>query len=174
MDRLIKYTGPIPDRKFVKHRLDGFRGEILVFANSPDSPCLTVIIPTRDAYGNGHFLFLLEQLQRQTIWNKAELIVLKGDNRQGRAINVGADLAKGKYILTLDDDEMLGSNNVFEKLLKAMKEYHNIAMAGGCNVIPPEASSFVRRTMKEIPRRSTPPVNLITDSDMADHGWLMM
>ena len=174
LDKLIKYTGPIPDRKFVKHRLAGFKGEILGLAHSPDSPLLTVIIPTRDAYGKGRFPVLLEQLQRQTVWNESELIVVKGDNRQGRAINVGADLAKGQYILTLDDDEVLGSNKVLEKLLKAMEEKHDIGMAGGFNVIPPEASSFVRRTMKEIPRRSTPPVNAITDSDMAEHGLLMM
>jgi glycosyltransferase involved in cell wall biosynthesis len=174
MDGLIEYTGSLPDRKFVKHRLSGFQGEILRLPHSPDSPLLTVIIPTRDAYGKGCFPRLLEQLQRQTVWNQAELFVIKGDSRQGRAINIGSDLAKGKYILTLDDDEILCDDNVLEILLQVMEENDDIGMAGGQNMIPPDATSFVRRTMEQIPRRSTPPIGAVTESDMAEHGLLMM
>lgn len=146
----------------------------MYFDHFPDSPRVTVIIPTRDAYGKGRFFALLGHLKRQTIWNEIELIVVKGDNRQGRAINMGADLARAKYILTLDDDELLGGDNVLEILLQTMENNHDVGMAGGCNVIPFDATPFVRRTMKEIPRRSTPPVSAITDSDMAEHGLLIM
>jgi glycosyltransferase involved in cell wall biosynthesis len=164
----------LPDRQFVRHRLSGFKGEILGLDHFPDSPSVTVIIPTRDAYGKGRFPVLLDHLKRQTIWNETELIIVKGDNRQGRAINMGADLARAKYILTLDDDEHLVGDNVLEILLQAMEKNHDIGMAGGRNVIPLDTTSFVRRTMEEIPRRSTPPVSTITDSDMAEHGLLIM
>jgi GT2 family glycosyltransferase len=174
MQALIKDTNSSPDRRFVKHRLSGFQGEILRFDQSPVSPAVTVIIPTRDAYGKGYFMALLEQLKRQTIWKLAELIVIKGDTRQGRAINVGAALAKGGYIITMDDDEMLAGDRVIERLLEVMERDPEIAMAGGRNVIPPDAPFLVRRAMKEIPRRSTPPVETVIDSDMAEHGLLMM
>ncbi len=172
--KLIKYSGPLRDRQFVKHRLSGFNGEILGLEHLPDSPSVTAIIPTRDAYGKGRFPVLLDHLKRQTIWSETELIVVKGDNRQGRAINMGADLARAKYILTLDDDEYLSGDNVLEILLQTMEKNHDIGMAGGRNVIPLDATPFVRRTMKEIPRRSTPPVSAVTDSDMAEHGLLIM
>jgi GT2 family glycosyltransferase len=174
MEELVKDTVSTPIRDFVKYRLDGFRGEILRCAHPHASARLTAIIPTRDAYGKGWFPLLFEQLQRQSIWDQAELVVIKGDNRQGRAINVGAALAKGRYILTMDDDEVLGDDRVLERLLEVMENNPDIAMAGGINVIPPDAPYFVRRAMKEIPRRSTPPVTEVTDSDMAEHGLLMM
>jgi GT2 family glycosyltransferase len=174
MEKLVRDTKAKPERNFVKQRLAGFRGEIFRFPHSPKSPGLTVIIPTRDAYGKGYFPILLEQLQKQTAWARTELIVIKGDNRQGRAINAGAALARGEYILTMDDDEVLGNDRVLERLLKVMEENPDIGMAGGINVIPQDASPFVKRAMKEIPRRSTPPVDAITDSDMAEHGLLMM
>jgi GT2 family glycosyltransferase len=55
-----------------------------------------------------------------------------------------------------------------------MKENPDIGMAGGMNIIPRDAPPFVKRVMREIPRRSTPPVDVITDSDMAEHGLLIM
>jgi glycosyltransferase involved in cell wall biosynthesis len=174
MDDLIKDTAAPPERSFVKHGLSGFQGEILRPERSPESPLVTVIIPTRDAYGKGCFSPLLEQLKHQTAWEKAELVVIKGDTRQGRAINVGAAFARGKYIITMDDDETLGDTRVIERLLEVMEKDHTIGMAGGRNVIPPDAPFLVKRAMKEIPRRSTPPLEAITDSDMAEHGLLMI
>jgi glycosyltransferase involved in cell wall biosynthesis len=174
MGVLIKDTTSSPDRSFVKHILSGFQGEILRPEHSPESPVVSVIIPTRDAYGKGYFPLLLEQLKRQTAWNESELIVVKRDTRQGRAINVGVALARGRYIITMDDDESLGDTRVIERLLEVMEKDHTIGMAGGRNVIPPNAPFLVRRAMKEIPRRSTPQVEAITDSDMAEHGLLMM
>ncbi|MFH1953128.1 MAG: hypothetical protein ABIL06_16110, partial [Pseudomonadota bacterium] len=41
-------------------------------------------------------------------------------------------------------------------------------------VIPEDASPFVRRVMKQIPRRSWKPVQKITDSDLAEHPCLIM
>jgi len=174
MGVLVKDTTSSPDRSFVKHRLSGFQGEILRYEQSPVSPSMTVIIPTRDAYGKGYFPLLLEQLKRQTVWDESELIVVKGDTRQGRAINVSVELARGKYVVTMDDDETLGDDRVIERLLEVMENNRAIGMAGGINVISPNAPFLIRRAMKEIPRRSTPPVEEITDSDMAEHGLLMM
>jgi hypothetical protein len=41
-------------------------------------------------------------------------------------------------------------------------------------VIPSKASSFVRKAMCQIPRRLTPPVEKITDSDLAEHPFLII
>jgi GT2 family glycosyltransferase len=87
---------------------------------------------------------------------------------------VGVSLSRGRYLLTLDDDSALSDQRVFARLLLVMEEHHEIGMAGGINVIPPDPSWFVRRAMREIPRRSTPPVSEITDSDLAEHPLLIM
>ena len=55
-----------------------------------------------------------------------------------------------------------------------MEEHSDIGMAGGNNIVPEDASPFVRRAMKQIPRRSWVPVQEITDSDLAEHPCLIM
>ncbi|MEA3428045.1 MAG: hypothetical protein U9Q84_02250, partial [Thermodesulfobacteriota bacterium] len=49
-----------------------------------------------------------------------------------------------------------------------------IGIAGGNNVIPEDASSFVRRVMEQVPRYSWKPVQKITDSDLAQHGCMII
>jgi GT2 family glycosyltransferase len=99
---------------------------------------------------------------------------VRGDSRQGRAINIGAALAQGIYLLTLDDDTSLPDPETFSKLVAVMEAHPEIGIAGGNNVIPPDASPFVRRVMQQIPRRSWEPVSKITDSDLAEHPCLIM
>ena len=143
-------------------------------ADSPeDYPEVSIIIPTSDGYREGYFPALLKQLSGQSFQN-FEIIIIKGDPRQGRAINTGAEMAKGRYLLTLDDDTSLRSRYALEKLVEIMERDPTVGMAGGINVIPEDATPFVRRTMREIPRRTTPPVDQVTESDLAEHPLLLI
>lgn len=168
------------DRRFVLYRND--RGippdrEITLIETElrprEGYPKVSIIIPTSDSYRNGLFPALLKQLSKQT-FQDFETIIIKGDPRQGRAINTGADIARGHYLLTLDDDTRLVSRDALEKLYHVLEEHGSTGMAGGINVIPPDVSPFVRRVMREVPRRATPPVSKITDSDLAEHPLLIM
>ena len=162
------------ERPFVRHvHPEPSPAMIFRFVTPGAQIVLSVIIPTLDASRHGYFGRLLQQLQAQTL-SDLEVIIVRGDSRQGRAINVGASLARGKYLLTLDDDSSLPDQQVFATLVRAMEADPGIGLAGGINVIPSEGSWFVRRTMKEIPRRSTPPVSEVTDSDLAEHPLLLM
>jgi GT2 family glycosyltransferase len=142
---------------------------------SPDSTrvSLSVVIPTSDAFRGGYYFELLSQIKRQDA-SDFELIVVRGDPRQGRAINIGVALSKGKYILTLDDDTSLPDPKTFNKLIDVMETHPKIGIAGGNNTIPQNARPFVRRVMKEIPRRSWEPVQAIIDSDLAEHPCMIM
>jgi GT2 family glycosyltransferase len=115
----------------------------------------------------------LRQISEQD-FTSFELLVVRGDSYQGRAINVGAALAQGKYLLTLDDDTALPDPQTFRKLVAVMDAHLDIGIAGGNNVIPENASPFVRRVMQQIPRRSWKPVIEITDSDLAEHPCMIM
>jgi len=134
---------------------------------------LSLVIPTFDAYRDGHLLKLLVQIGCQD-FSDFEIIMVRGDPRQGRAINVGAALARGRYLMTLDDDTSLPDCETFAKMVAVMEAYPDIGIAGGNNVIPPEASRFVRSVMQQIPRRSWEPVEEITDSDLAEHPCMVM
>ena len=168
------------ERNFVLHRNDlGVPSDRKIKVIETGSrktngyPKVTVVIPTADAYRNGFFPALLEQLSDQT-FQDFEIIIIKGDSRQGRAINEGASLSRGQYLLTLDDDTNLVSKDAFEKLIKVLESDKSIGMAGGINVIPGDASPFSKRAMSQIPRRATPEVSEVTDSDLAEHPLLMM
>jgi len=148
-------------------------GTIWHYQSESDDTTLSVVIPTLDAYRDGYLLKLLAQIECQD-FSDFEIIVVRGDPRQGRAINVGAALAQGKYILTLDDDTALPDPQTFSKLVAIMEAHSEIGLAGGNNIIPTDASPFVRGVMQQIPRRSWKPVPEITDSDLAEHPCLMI
>ena len=115
------------DRNFVRHRNDhgipaGRKIEVIDprYAKSDCVPEVSVIIPTFDGYRDGYFPALLKQLSEQTYQN-FEIIIITGDQRQGRAINSGVDIARGKYLLTLDDDTRLLCRDSLEKLVRVMQ-----------------------------------------------------
>lgn len=158
----VKYINPeVPPGEFWHYSLGNVQPEV------------SLIIPTSDAYRDGYFTKLLGQISRQN-FSQFEIIIVRADSRQGRAINIGAALAQGKYLLTMDDDTSLPDPETFSKLVAVMEKHPGIGMAGGNNVIPKDASPFVRRVMKQIPRRSWEPVQKITDSDLAEHPCLIM
>ncbi|MDE3018886.1 MAG: glycosyltransferase [Nitrospirota bacterium] len=162
------------ERAFVRHRNpEPSPGRFWHEPAEDGTPLVTIVIPTCDADRGGYFAQLLGQLGRQTV-QAYELMVVLGDPRQGRAINIAAALAQGRYLLILDDDTSLATTEVVAKLVAALEASPEIGMAGGNNVIPDGATPFVRRAMRQIPRRSWAPVTQVTDSDLAEHPCLMM
>lgn len=161
-------------RRFVQHRHpDPSPGSVWHVKPEGEAARLSVVVPTVDAKRGGYFTQLLKQIGAQ-LGPAYELIVVRGDPRQGRAINVGADLAEGLYLLILDDDTSMPDSDTFEKLVAVLAGASAIGMVGGNNVVPAGATPFVRRAMEEIPRRSWRPVQTLTDSDLAEHPCLMM
>jgi len=130
-----------------------------------------VIIPSADGTRSTHLERLLRQLREQP-FQQLETIVVRGDRRQGRAINTAAAIARGRILITMDDDTQLGDPHVIEKLAAAFAAEPTIGIAGVANCPPPDASRIVRQAMLELPRRSSPLVDSITDSDMAEHPCL--
>lgn len=161
------------DRSFVRHRHPVPAPGLVWHETPPGIVRLSVVVPTVDAQRGGYFSRLLRQISAQG-FPGYELTVVQGDPRQGRAINVGAGLARGTYLLTLDDDSALPDPQTFEKLVAIMDAHPDIGIAGGNNVVPADASPFVRRAMRQIPRRSWEPVHAITESDLAEHPCLIM
>ncbi|MBW1989511.1 MAG: hypothetical protein JRI97_08190 [Deltaproteobacteria bacterium] len=164
----------LPAREFVKHRNGrGRPREVEILSTGPGPYPVTVVIPTLDADRGGYFGQLLKQIQGQTL-KPLEIIVVKGDTRQGRAINIGAALSRGRMLATMDDDTRLLAKDALERLHDALAARPDVGMAGGVNAIPDDAPPLVKKAMAQIPRRSTPPVDKVTDSDLAEHPLLMM
>jgi hypothetical protein len=162
------------ERSFVKH-IDPTESPGSVWRQEPVGlpVTLSVIIPTIDAHRDGYFPKLLAQIDRQD-FSGYQIFIVKGDPRQGRAVNIAVAISQGKYILTLDDDTSLPDKRTFSKLVSLMEKHPNIGIAGGNNAIPKNASLFVRRAMSQLPRRSWEPVTTITESDLAEHPCMIM
>jgi len=162
------YTGNI-SRPFVKYPKGASEGRIEIHRpENVTEPLISIIIPTMGAARQEFLPGLMTQIEQQTFRN-FEVILIIGDTRQGRAINCGAALAAGKYLVIFDDDTRLGSDDLLEKMLAQMENHPDIGMAGVANIIPKDASWFVRQVMRELPRRTSPIVSEITDSDLAEH-----
>jgi glycosyltransferase involved in cell wall biosynthesis len=153
LNHLSLYKNSKDSRSFVLHKNDsGISADrdikVIDSKNSltDDRSLVSIIIPTYDAYRDGLFPELLKQLSNQTYQN-FEIIIIKGDSRQGRAINTGAGLSKGKYLLTLDDDTRIYDREILNKLTRVMNKDETIGMAGGINVIPKDATPFIKRVL---------------------------
>lgn len=150
----------------------GFAGILPAMKNRDKNcppPRVSVIIPSRDGYRGGCLPRLLESIETQT-FREFEVIVIKGVFPQGKAINQGADQARGDILLVLDDDSRLADPAVFQTLVDVLDADPAIGMAGASIVVPPEASTFQRRAARQFPRFNTPVVDAVTDSDFACHG----
>ena len=162
-----------PARPFVRHRADTDAPLRVARVGRRDAgPLVSFLLPTLDGDRDGRLARLLDDLHAQT-WTDWELVAVLGDRRQGRAINAAAALAGGRLLVTLDDDTALVEPRAVECLVEAVEADAAIGLAGGVNIVPPGAPWLAARAMREIPRRSTPPVAGVTDSDLAEHPLLL-
>jgi len=168
-DKILK---GIEERKgFTRYLADDFVPQVAEFIPHNGlraAKDITVVIPTLDADRHGCFPQLLEDIKKQSL-EDFQVLIVKGDRQQGRAINLGVALSEGEVIIILDDDIRLGHRDVFKNLVSTIKSDERIGMAGVSNLIPENASWLVRRVMREVPRRNSPLVKELTDSDLAEH-----
>lgn len=152
---------------FVLHPNGDFQGRLEVITLGA-RPLVSVIIPTLNGDRNGYLPVLIEQIKAQSI-KDLEIILVRGDRRQGRAINQGALIARGDILVTMDDDTRLGHERVIENMVAVLNAHPDIGIVGVSNVVPGDATLLTRLAMRQIPRRCSPLVSRITDSDMAEH-----
>ncbi len=134
---------------------------------------VSIVIPSRDGHRGGLVPRLLESVERQTYTDR-EVIVVRGVEPQGRAINQGVRQSRGEIVIVIDDDSRLADEQVIASLVASLDSDPKIGMAGASILLDPEASPFQRRAARQFPRLCTPEVNAITDSDMACHGCCAM
>lgn len=132
-------------------------------------PRLSVIIPSWDGHRDGAVPRLLESVGRQS-YTDYETILIKGVSPQGKAINQGANQARGEILLILDDDSELADTGVFARLVQTLDDDETIGMAGASIVMFPDANPFQKKAALQFPRLHTPIVDEVTDSDFACHG----
>ncbi len=132
---------------------------------------VTVVIPTSGDDRAEMLIPLLDQLPGQTL-RPDEVLVVRGDRRQGRAINRAARVAGGDVLVTLDDDTRLGHPEVLERVVGLLRDDPTVGLSGAATEIPPDAPAWLRAAYRQIPRRWFPAVETAVDSDMVQHPCL--
>lgn len=127
-------------------------------------PEVAVIIPSGDNTRDDSLQGLLQDLERQTVV-PCQIEVVRGVAPNGHARNTGVGRTRAPYLVFLDDDVRLGSDDVIEKLVAALDE-PGVGLSGTSQLLPQNSSSFQRRCAAQISRSQSPVVDVLTDSDM--------
>lgn len=136
-------------------------------------PRISVLIPSLDGYRGGNVPRLLGDLARQTEQD-FEVLVVIGVRPNGRARNVGAREARGRYLVSIDDDVRLGDERVLENLIRPFEERRDVGLVGASQLLPAEASAFEVRAARELPRARFPVQEHLVDTDQVSHLCLAM
>ncbi len=137
------------------------------------APRVSIIIPSRDGHRGGFVPRLLASIEEQTYLDR-EVVIVRGVEPQGRAINQGVRESRGEIVVVVDDDSRLADSDTIASLIACLDSDPRIGMAGASLVIDPESTAFQRRAARQFPRLCTPEVAEITESDLACHGCCAM
>ena len=141
---------------------------------------VSVIIPSLDGNRGGNVAKLLDDLRGQTglprrsreakTGGGLEAVVVVGVRPQGKAINLGASAAAGKFIVICDDDSRIPNPETIANLVDTLEADRSVGMCGASISQPPGANRFQRWAARDFPRLNMPPVTALIDSDMPCHG----
>lgn len=135
------------------------------------APLVSVIVPTLDGDRGGNLALLLGDISRQSLTD-LEVLLVRGVRPNGRARNVGAAAARGRYLVFADDDVRLGHERVLETLIGSLEDDPTLGLVAPSQLVPPDASRFQRMAARQLPRMSFPIVDRLTDTDMVTHMCL--
>jgi len=102
-------------------------------------------------------------------YENREELVIDGRDGQGKAINRGAALANGEILFILDDDASLGHTGLFRNMVRVLESDRKVGMVGASTIPRPDDSLLQKIAIMQVPRRYFPVVDVITESDMAQH-----
>lgn len=134
-------------------------------------PLVSVIVPSLDGDRGGNLARLLGDLAAQSL-SDHEVLLVVGVRPNGRARNLGAAHARGRYLVFVDDDVRLGHRDVLANLASALTADPGVGLVGPSQLPPPGASRFQRSAARQLPRMQFPVVTEPTDTDMVTHMCL--
>ena len=127
-------------------------------------PDVAVIIPSGDRSRDDSLRGLLGDLERQTL-KPAQIEIVRGVSPNGHARNTGWARTHSEYLVFLDDDVRLGSDDVLEKLVAALQD-PEVGLTGTSQLLPRDSTPLQRSWAEQISRSQSPVVEVLTDSDM--------
>ena len=134
-------------------------------------PKVSVLIPSWDGSRGGNVERLLSELREQTV-KDVEVLVIVGLRPNGRPRNVGARSARGEFLVSIDDDVVLGNERVLEALITPLEQDPDIGLTGASQTLDSNCGNFQRNVGKQLDRFCWEVPATVIDSDMATHACL--
>jgi cellulose synthase/poly-beta-1,6-N-acetylglucosamine synthase-like glycosyltransferase len=122
-------------------------------------PRIAVIVPTL----GGGLDDLRRSIARQTI-PPVELEVVVGVRPSGRARNLGVARTTAPFLVFVDDDAVLGPNDLLARLVAPLGDDPAIGVTGTAKLLPPGSSFFQRAAARQVPRLEHPVVTAPLDT----------
>ena len=114
-------------------------------------PQVSIVIPSL----SGQLGTLETSIKRQSFCHY-EICPVVGVRPSGRARNEGANRARGKILVFIDDDAVLGDEHTLANLVRPLRGDPTIGVTGASKLIPPDSSWFQRWVAREVPRIEHP------------------
>lgn len=125
---------------------------------------ISVIIASWDDSRKENVAKLLFDIANQKIDADVQICRVEEVSPSGRARNIGADKAKGDYLVFVDDDIRIPDAEALAKLIRPLQEARDIAATFSSLLIPADSTAFQRQYAKEIPRSQIPVVEKQIDA----------
>ncbi|MEM8530678.1 MAG: glycosyltransferase [Chloroflexota bacterium] len=128
--------------------------------HNTQTPSVALIIPSL----NGEVGPLLETARRQTL-PPVEIEIVRGVRPNGRARNQGVARTTAPILVFVDDDAMLGNEQVIANLVAPLLTDPTIGVTGASKLLPPDAGRFQRWVAREVPRVVHPVVQTALETN---------
>jgi len=116
-----------------------------------ERPTVSIVVPS--LYGEASAL--QESIKSQSL-APGEVQVITEVKPAGRARNEGVRRTRGEVLIFIDDDVLLGHNEVLKNLISHLDVAFDIGVVGASYRIPPRSSWFQRWVAREVPRVQLP------------------
>ncbi len=130
-----------------------------------DAPRASAVIASLDGDRGGNVPRLIEQLRQQS-FTDLEIVLCVGEAPNGRSRNLGAEAARGEYLIFIDDDAILGDEELIARMLEPFVADRDMGLIGVSQALPTDSNWFQRWSATQIPRVTSPVVDELTESDM--------
>jgi len=143
-------------------------------SGTPDDPLVSVVIPSVDGNRDGNVGLLILDLQRQS-HQPLEILVVIGVRPNGRARNLGAEQISGNYIVFIDDDVEIQSQETLARIVSVFESSsEKIGATGPSQTLRVDHNGFQIKCAQQLERVAVPTVDEPVETDMVTHACLAM
>lgn len=140
--------------------------------NRKTAPSTTVIVPSLDGASSNLERLTATVLDSGLPDDRLEILAAIGVRPNGRARDVGALHASGKYLIFMDEDVSFPDPGDLRTLVEYLRDHDGIGLVGPAQQIPPSLPETLKNRARQMPRAHVESPETFTESDMVTHACM--